>query len=50
MFENVRALSRYISKKAKTLGFNISDIEISRNDTVDIRNKIYELILRKGKN
>ena len=43
MFENVRELSRYISGKAKTLDFKIPDIEISRNDTIDMRNKIMSI-------
>ena len=43
MFENVRELSRYISGKAKTLEFKIPDIEISRNDTIDVQNKIMSI-------
>ena len=49
MFENVRGLSRYISGKAKTLEFRIPDITISRNDTVDIRNKILSIDPEKRK-
>ena len=49
MFENVRELSRYISGKIKTLEFKIPDIEISRNDTIDIRNKIMSIDPEKRK-
>ncbi|MCL4325841.1 MAG: CRISPR-associated endonuclease Cas1 [Candidatus Thermoplasmatota archaeon] len=49
MFENVRELSRYISGKAKTLEFKIPDIEISRNDTIDMRNKIMSIDPEKRK-
>jgi len=49
MFENVRELSRYISGKIKTLDFNIPDIAISRNDTMNIRNKILSLDPEKRK-
>ena len=34
---------RYISGKAKTLEFKIPDIEISRNDTIDVQNKIMSI-------
>ena len=49
MFENVRELSRYISGKIKTLDFKIPDIEISRNDTIDLRNKIMSIDPEKRK-
>ena len=49
MFENVRELSRYISGKIKTLDFNIPDIEISRNDTINIKNKIMSIDPEKRK-
>ena len=49
MFENVRELSRYISGKTKTLEFKIPDIEISRNDTIDMRNKIMSIDPEKRK-
>ena len=49
MLENVRELSRYISGKAKTLEFKIPDIEILRNDTMDIRNKIMSIDPEKRK-
>ena len=49
MFENVRELSRYISGKVKTLEFKIPDIAISRNDTMDMRNKILSLDPQKRK-
>ena len=49
MFENVRELSRYISGKIKTLDFNIPDIEISRNDTINIKNKIISIDPEKRK-
>ena len=40
MFENVLELSRYISNNTRTIEFKISDITISRNDTIDVQNKI----------
>ena len=49
MFENVRELSRYISGKVKTLDFNIPDIEISQNDTINIKNKIMSIDPEKRK-
>ena len=49
MFENVRELSRYISGNIKTLDFNIPDIEISRNDTIDMQNKIMSIDPEKRK-
>jgi CRISPR-associated protein Cas1 len=49
MFENVRELSRYILGKAKTLEFKIPDIEISRNDTIDVQNKIMSIDPEKRK-
>jgi len=49
IFENVRELSRYISGKAKTLEFKIPDIEISRNDTIDVKNKIMSINPEKRK-
>jgi hypothetical protein len=36
-------LSRYISGKVKELEFKIPDIEISRNDDIEIRNKIMSI-------
>ena len=47
MFENVRELSRYISGKIKTLDFKIPDIEILRNDTIDVQKKI--MLIDPGK-
>ncbi len=49
MFENVRELSRYILGKTKTLDFKIPDIEISRNDTIDIKNRIISIDPEKRK-
>ena len=49
MFENVRELSRYISGKTKALNFKIPDIEISRNDTIDVKNKIMSIDPEKRK-
>jgi CRISPR-associated protein Cas1 len=43
MFENVRVLSKYRSGKEKKLEFKIADIEISRNDTIDVQNKIMSI-------
>lgn len=40
MFDNARELSRYPSGKQKTLEFKVSDIEISRNDTIDVKDNI----------
>ena len=49
MFENVRELSRYISGKTKALDFKIPDIEISRNDTIDVKNRIMSIDPEKRK-
>ena len=49
MFENARELNRYISGKIKTLDFKIPDIEISRNDTIDVQNKIMSIDPEKRK-
>ncbi|MCW6170870.1 MAG: hypothetical protein LVQ96_06835 [Thermoplasmatales archaeon] len=49
MFVNIRELSRYISGKVKTLEFRTPDIEISRNDTIDIRKKIMSIDPEKRK-
>ncbi|GGM77181.1 CRISPR-associated protein Cas1 [Thermogymnomonas acidicola] len=49
MFENVRELSRYVSGKIKTLDFRIPDIEISRNDTIDMQDKIMSIDPEKRK-
>jgi CRISPR-associated protein Cas1 len=49
MLENIRELSRYVSGKIKTLEFRIPDIEISRNDTIYIRNKIMSIDPEKRK-
>ncbi len=40
MFENVREFGKYISGLSKSLDFNIPEIAISRNDTVNVREKI----------
>ena len=49
MFENIRELSRYISGKTKSLEFKIPDIAISRNDTIDIKNRIMSIDPEKRK-
>ena len=49
MFENVRELSRCISGKTKALDFKIPDIEISRNDTIDVKNRIMSIDPEKRK-
>ena len=49
MFENVRELSRYISGKAMALDFKTPDIETSRNDTIDVKNKIMSIDTEKRK-
>ena len=49
MLENIRELSRYVSGKIKTLEFRIPDIEISRNDTIDVQNKIMSIDPEKRK-
>ncbi len=43
MYENIRELNRYISGKGKTLEFKIPDIAISRDDTIDMGNKILSI-------
>ena len=49
MFENVRELNKYISGKTKSLDFKIPDIAISRNDTIDIKNRIMSIDPQKRK-
>ena len=49
IFENVRELSRYILGKTKTLEFKIPDIAISRNDTIDVKNRIMSIDPEKRK-
>ena len=49
MFKNVRELSRYISGKTRELEFEIPDIVISRNDTIDVQNKIMSIDPQKRK-
>ena len=49
MFENIRELSRYVLGKIKTLEFRIPDIKISRNDTIDVQNKIMSIDPEKRK-
>ena len=49
MFENVRELSRYVSGKVKELEFEIPDITMSRNDTIDIKDKIMSIDPNKRK-
>ena len=43
LYENVRALSNYISGKSKGLDFNIPVIRIERVDSKDVRSKIMEI-------
>ena len=43
VYENIRELNRYISGKGKTLEFKIPDIAISRDDTIDMGNKILSI-------
>ena len=49
MFKNVRELSRYVLGKTKALDFKTPGIEISRNDTIDIKNKIMSIDPEKRK-
>jgi CRISPR-associated protein Cas1 len=49
MFENVRGLSRYISGKVKELEFRIPEIMISRNDDIEMRNKVMSINPEKRK-
>ena len=42
-------MSRYISGKAKTLEYKIPDIEILRNDTIDVQNQIMSIDPEKRK-
>ena len=48
-FENARELSRYILGKTKTLDFKIPDIAISRNDAIDMKNRIMSIDPQKRK-
>lgn len=43
MFENMREFSKYISEKSKELKFQILDIELSRNDNTQVRDKIISI-------
>ncbi len=49
MFENVRELSRYISGKVKELELKIPDITMSRNDTIDVKDRIMTIDPEKRK-
>jgi CRISPR-associated protein Cas1 len=43
MFENIREFSKYILDNKKSLDFTIPDIDIKRNDTTDVRNRIMSI-------
>jgi len=49
MFENIRELGRYIIGNSKQFEFAIPDIEIKRNDTSQIRDKIMSIDPEKRK-
>jgi len=49
MFENIREFSRYIMDNSKQLKFTIPDIEIKRNDSSQIRDKIVSIDPEKRK-
>ncbi len=43
MVENIKELNRYSSGKQKTFEFKIPDIEISRNNAIDVQKKIMSI-------
>lgn len=49
MSENIRELSRYISGKINSLNLKIPEVEISRNDTIDMKNNIGSIDPEKRK-
>ena len=49
MSENIRELSRYISGKINSLNLKIPEVEISRNDTIDMKNNITSIDPEKRK-
>jgi CRISPR-associated protein Cas1 len=49
MFDNIRELSRYISGNVKELEFTIPNIMMSRNDNIQVRDKIMPIDPSKRK-
>ena len=49
MFENIRELSKYVLGKAMEMKFNIPNINIERNDNIEMRNKIVSIDPEKRK-
>ena len=49
MFENIRELSKYVLGKAMEMKFNIPNINIERNDNIEMRNKIVSIDSEKRK-
>ena len=49
MFENIRELSKYVLGKAMEMKFNIPNINIERNDNIEMRNKIISIDPEKRK-
>ena len=48
-YENVRALSNYISGKSKVLDFNIPEMRIERVDNKEVRSRIMSIEPQKRK-
>lgn len=49
MFENIRELSKYVLGKAMEMKFNIPNINMERNDNIEMRNKIVSIDPEKRK-
>ena len=49
LLENVRNLAKYIENNERTLEFDIPKVEISRNDTNEIRNDIMSITTKERK-
>jgi len=49
MFENIRELSKYISRNSKSIEFTIPDIAIKRDDNSQVRDKIISIDPEKRK-
>ena len=49
MFENIRELSKYVLGKAMEMKFNIPNINMERNDNIEMRNKIMSIDPEKRK-
>ena len=49
MLENVRNLAKYIKNKGRTLGFDIPEVEISKNDNAEVRDNIMSITPKEAR-